>query len=63
MYFWIQIASIFFFEGIFIYVHRDTSLEKNFPFCGVFGFGIRWPHRMSLVVFLPLQFFGMVSEG
>ena len=43
----------------------DTGLSFSFFVLSLSGFGIRviGPHRMSLEIFLPLQFFEIVSEG
>ena len=64
VYCWVWFAVILWriFASVFI---SDISLI--FFFCDVLVwslvFGWWWPHRMSLRVFLPLQFFGRVSEG
>lgn len=63
MYCWIQIPSILLriYAPVFI---SDFALSFSF-FCDIFGFCVKviWTHRMSLIVFFPLQFFGTVSGG
>ena len=63
MYCWIQFASIFL---RFLHIYVSVILGCSFLFFVVslvFLSGWWWRHRMSMGVFLPLQFFGIVSQG
>ena len=61
---WILLAEILLriFTSMFI---SDTVCSFVFCVLSLSGFGIGWwwPRRMSLEVFLPLQFFERVLEG
>ena len=64
VYCWIWFASILLriFASILI---NDIGLSFSFLLlclCLVLLSGWWWPHRMRLGVFLPLQFFGIISE-
>ena len=64
MYCWIRFASILLRISASVFI-SDTDLWFSLfvVYCLVWLSGWWWPHRMSLGVFLPLQFFWLVSEG
>ena len=63
MYCWIWFASILLriFASVFPSVEMACSFLFLWYLCLVLASGWWWPHRMSLGVFLPLQYFVIVS--